>query len=200
MVIPLLLASADGSSQMPNRKTTYQLDAEAQARVVGCLGLAYKLAHRFAFSRGLDPDEAKGVAVESLCRAAACFDPTRGIKFTAYAGKAVVRALVVLVTQEHRRRRVRGLYFSDIRGEEDSPFDPAVGAGVAVLHGPAFATAGAFSPTHLWRIAGHEPASNNSTKIETGPKCTPTKPSAQSVQRVFLAGVALVFRSIGVQT
>jgi RNA polymerase sigma factor (sigma-70 family) len=117
---------------MPDRKTTYSLDAEAQARVVGCLGLAYKLAHRFAFSRGLDPDEAKGVAVESLCRAAACFDPTRGIKFTAYAGKAVMRALVVLTTQEHRRRRVRGLSFSDMRGEEDIPFDPADGRTVLV--------------------------------------------------------------------
>jgi hypothetical protein len=112
---------------MPNRTTTYSLDAEVQARVVGCLGLAYKLAHRFAFSRGLDPDEAKGVAVESLCRAAACFDPTRGIKFTAYAGKSVVRALGLLATQEHRRRRVRGLYFSDMLGEEDCQFDPADG-------------------------------------------------------------------------
>jgi len=110
---------------MPNRKITYSLDAEAQARVLGCLGLAYKLAHRFAFSRGLDPNEAKGVAVESLCRAAACFDPTRGVKFTGYAGKAVVRALVVLTTQEHRRRRVQGLSFSDMRGEEHSQFDPA---------------------------------------------------------------------------
>ncbi len=112
---------------MPNRTTTYRLGAEAQARVVGCLGLAYKLAHRFAHSRGLDPDEAKGVAVESLCRAAACFDPRRGIKFTSYAGKSVVRALVVLATQEHRRRRVRGLYFSDMGGEEDGQFDPADG-------------------------------------------------------------------------
>ncbi len=112
---------------MPNRKITYSLDAEAQARVLGCLGLAYKLAHRYAFSRGLDPVEAKGVAVESLCRAAACFDPTRGIKFTSYAGKAVVRALAHLVTQEHQRRRVGGLSFSDMRGEEDSPFDPADG-------------------------------------------------------------------------
>ena len=117
---------------MPNRTTTNSLDAEEQARVVGCLGLAYKLAHRFARSRGLDPDEAKGVAVESLCRAAACFDPTRGIKFTAYAGKSVVRALVHLVTQEHRRRRVRGLFFSDMSGGEDCQFDPADGRTVLV--------------------------------------------------------------------
>ena len=112
---------------MPNRTTTNSLDAEEQARVVGCLGLAYKLAHRFARSRGLDPDEAKGVAVESLCRAAACFDPTRGTKFSSYAGRSVVRALVLLATQEHRRRRVRGLYFSDMLGEEDRQFDPADG-------------------------------------------------------------------------
>jgi RNA polymerase sigma factor (sigma-70 family) len=117
---------------MPNRKTSYSLDAEAQARVVGCLGLAYKLTHRFAFSRDLDPEEAKGVAVKSLCRAATFFDPTRGIKFTAYAAKSVVRALVVLATQEHRRRRVRGLYFSDMLGEEDRQFDPADGRTVLV--------------------------------------------------------------------
>lgn len=88
-------------------KTGERLTPAQQELALTCLPLAYKLARRFvAKGRRYLPDveEAEGVALLSLCRAALRFDPGRGVKFVTYAWPGIQNALAGWAEKNRRRR------------------------------------------------------------------------------------------------
>lgn len=83
------------------------LTPEQSDRAASCFPLAMQIAGRFAVrfpSVGLD--EFSGEADDSLTRAAATFDPSRGLQFTTLAHCAVRRALARLASQRTERAMV----------------------------------------------------------------------------------------------
>ncbi len=64
-------------------------------------GLAYKMLARFRASR-LDRDDLRGEALLALIRATERFDPWRGFRFSTYACRAIVRALIQAARKSNR--------------------------------------------------------------------------------------------------
>jgi RNA polymerase sigma factor (sigma-70 family) len=102
------------------------LREDQQALAAQWVPLAYRLAGRYAAANpGLDADDLRGVALESLVHAARCFDPGRGVKFPTYFGRAVGLNL----RSESARQRAAGLggLTSDIRNGRLRGTAPALG-------------------------------------------------------------------------
>ena len=65
------------------------------------LGLAYAMLARFQTSR-VDRDDLRSEAVLALVRAVEGFDPWRGFRFSTYACRGIVRAMIGAVRKSHR--------------------------------------------------------------------------------------------------
>ena len=108
----------------------------AGALVTRNLGLVYHLARRFfriARARNIDPDDLVAEGALALCRAAADYRPGAGAKFSSFAGRVILHALVRLVNGR-RYRWVPGQLPVNGDGRELDPPDPRAvpEAGVAL--------------------------------------------------------------------
>ena len=78
----------------------------AGALVTRNLGLVYHFARRFfriARARNIDPDDLVAEGALALCRAAADYRPGAGAKFSSFAGRVILHALVRLVNGKRYR-------------------------------------------------------------------------------------------------
>ena len=80
-----------------------KLSADQQRLAADNRGLAYHIAKQLR-NHGVDREDLESEALAALCRAAAFFDPSRGIKFSSYACRAIVFKLIRFVELEHREQ------------------------------------------------------------------------------------------------
>lgn len=132
----------------------YRLTAEQQALASSCIRLAYQLAGRFA-ARGLDREACEDAALDGLMRAAALFDPARGVRFTTYAHPAITNTLIHYQKMVSRSPHVR--FFSELATAVDGellPFEPMDTRARAASGGSALALACVREvlPPRWWRM------------------------------------------------
>ena len=66
-------------------------------------GLAFHIAGKFR-NHGVDREDLESEALAALCRAAAFFDPSRGVKFSSYACRAIIFKLIRFIELERREQ------------------------------------------------------------------------------------------------
>lgn len=97
------------------------MTVEQQKLAASAVKLAFKLTLRSALHR-IDSDLAEECAMRALVDAAAKFDPSRGYRFTTYAGRAVCNRLQRELSRMRDRRARRALAgYREVAFTEDRP-------------------------------------------------------------------------------
>lgn len=76
---------------------------DQEALVLDNTRLAYRIAGKFRLYEH-DNQELEGLAIEGLCRAAATFDPDRGVRFVTYAWRCIHNHMIHMVWRQKRWR------------------------------------------------------------------------------------------------
>lgn len=96
------------------------------------LGLVYSQAHHFKKEQHyLRFDDLVGEGNIALCHAARGYDPTRGVKFSTFATRCIIRAMMVAIDRE-RKHAINAPQDSASFGEDESRVNRAPDNGLPV--------------------------------------------------------------------